>query len=466
MRLTNFVSCVLVGVVGLIRAEFDTCINNEGVAVSLLQRDLALKPMIKAKNLEIQEHGGKPLFMYAFFSNGSVDVPPEDYDFYRGFVQQHGGVLVEDNSTLVDTACKPLQRPAAARNTVQSFCLSRQTQPRANIGSLIAELGCPAEPAINSAFRQIDSLNISLNYDFIANHSGGLEPSDVAEFGTFRFDISDRQVDISDWYPLAWGWNVVDSTLTLPKMLLDVAKEVRLPNVSFVLSSADGSPAWNSIKLLPVTPPKSWKVRAESPAEFRAPAPGVWRTEGRPGVDILSIPRSLTDWGATVRAMLNAIPNASYTPKSFAVFRGGDTGLGWRQQIRSLAQRRPDLIDANTSFLTDEQQMRFEVVLVPDGNSVSDRLARQMAYGKPVVLIHPRKLFNEFWYPELQPWVHYVPSSGVDLETTLEILQKDPALAYQIGVRGKQFVEERFTERRMRCYMYRLLEEYAARFKG
>jgi len=429
---------VLAGFVGLVRAEFD------GVAVSLLQVDLALRPMTKAKVLEIHEPVCEPFSMYAPDLVG-------------------GGVWLEDNSILLDTACKPLQRPIATRDKLKSFCLCRQTQPSPDISRLIVKHDCPAEPTITSAFSRLDAMNTSLNYDFIAKHSGPLLDGKDAALGydgIYRFDIWDNQVDISGWNSASWGNKTIDSTLVFPKMLLDVAQEVRLPNMSFVLSWADGSQEWNSRKLPYLE-------------DYDVPTLGVWRTEGRPGVDILSMPRSLSDWGGDVRAVLNKIPNASYTPTSFAVFRGGmpnasyaPPSFQWRYEIQQLARRRPDLIDAGTSYLTDEQQMRYQVILVPDGYSLPDRLARQMAYGKPVVFIHPQEFVSEFWYPEVQPWVHYVPSTGPDLELTLDMLRNETHLIQQIGANGKKFAEERFSERRNRCYMYRLLEEYAARFKN
>jgi len=441
MRLPNLLSYVLVIVVGVVRTETDACINNGGGVVSLLQMHLALRPIQKAKVLETDKSVCKPFVMetdYVTDPKGEV-------------------VRLEDNSTSVATACEPL-RPGP--QPPWSFCLCRQTQPLPNISSLIAKHDCPAEPAITSAFRQIDASNISLNSDFITLHSEGLDPDEVShkiKYGVFRFDISDNQVDVSNWHAPSWGSKIIDTSLGFPKMLIDVAKEARLPNISFVLSWGDGSPAWGAAAL---------NGNALFPTNgYIVPDLGVWRTEGRPGEDILSIPRSLSDWGEDVRAMLNKIPNASYTPTSFAVFRGQESVV-WREDIQSLAQRRPHLIDAGTIFLTDEQQMRFEVVICPDGHSLPDRLARQMAYGKAIVLIHPLESVNEYWYPELQPWVHYVPSSGADLEKTLDTLSKQPFLARQIGARGKQFVEERFTERRIRCYMYRLLEEYAARYQN
>jgi hypothetical protein len=437
MHLPNLLSYVLVGVVGVVCTESDACINNGVDAVSLLQMDLALWPIKKAKGLETDKSACEPLVLKA----NQSDKPLLE------------GTHLEDNSTLVDKACKPLRPPLPGpQDHFQSFCLCRQTQPLPNISSLIAKRNCPAEPTMISAFRLIDSFNIPLNSDFIAIHSGGLLPDGKFRYGKFRFDISDNQVDVSNWHMSSWGDKIIDTSLGFPKMLLDVAKEARLPKISFVLSWSDGSPAWDGAAL----------PHLEA---YQVPVLGVWRTEGRPGTDILSIPRSLSDWGKEVRAGLNRIPNASYTPTSFAVFRGQRKNV-WRAEIQALAEKRPDLIDAGTNFLTDEQQMRFEVVLAPDGHSLPDRLARQMAYGKPVVFIHPIASVNEFWYPELQPWVHYVPSSGLDLEATLDTLQKDPFLTHQIGARGKQFVEGRFTEHRIRCYMYRLLEEYAARFQN
>jgi hypothetical protein len=299
-----------------------------------------------------------------------------------------------------------------------------------------------------------------LNKDFYEN----LNWKENRNVGMLRFDLSDQQVDVSPKHNFDFVTNMdlPFEEVYPPQLWLEAAKKVRLPNISLILSFADGSPDWDA-----ETMAESQRT-TNSISEYRAARVGILRTEGRPGVDLLSIPRGLSDWGGKMRSTLDAEPNASYSPKSFAVFRGHATGFGWRKAISELAQRRPDLIDAGSGdddWLTDEQQMRFQAIIAPDGNSIPDRLSRQLAYGVPVVFVHPLESLNEFWYSELVPWVHYVPSSGQDLEMTLDSLRENPALAQQIGLNGKRFVEERLTEHRVRCYLYTFLQEYAARFE-
>jgi len=378
--------------------------------------------------------------------------------------------LHTDQSTLVDLACNSLQRPPYTNDT-RSFCLCRQKPPRHNISEVIDEYQCPVEPTITRAFAHLDSSNITLNSDFIAKVGGGyLYPLDRTGYGgTMRFDIADHQVDITPkaWYA-HWGKTIADTNAGFPRIFLDIAKEVQLPNISFIISMADGSPAHRARKMpwLNISTMNLWTNAVPGPHPYEIAPLGVWRTEGRPGVDLLSLPRSVSDWGRSVRSMFEKRANASFSPTSFAVFRGRDTGLGYRQDVRSFSKRRPDLLDAGVDPLSDEQQMRFKAVVVIDGQSLADRLPRQMAYGVPVVLVHPLESLNEFWYHEMRPWEHYVPASVSDLELTLDTLQKDPHLAREIGLNGKRFIEERLSERRLRCYMYRLLQEYAARFQN
>jgi len=360
----------------------------------------------------------------------------------------------------LDPSCSSLQR-APFTNDTASFCLCRDTSPHQNISQLIDKYQCQAEPIITSAFMHLDSLNITLNSDFIATAGGDFyyPIQEIATFGRggiMRFDLADQQVDITPkQYIASWGSTNADSTKGWPKLFLDIAQEVRLPNISFLISMADGSPA-----------PHARQLRRAQTDGYEVAQSGVWRTEGRPGVDLLSLPRSMFDWGGVVASMFKKEPDASYSPTSFAVFRGRDTGLGFRQEIRNFSKLRPDLLDAGHSHLSDEQQMRFQAVVVIDGNSLADRLPRQMAYGIPVVLVHPLQSLNEFWYHEMTPWEHYVPASVFDLELTLDTLQRDPNFAHQIGLNGKRFIEERLSERRLRCYMYRMLQEYAARFQN
>ena len=73
------------------------------------------------------------------------------------------------------------------------------------------------------------------------------------------------------------------------------------------------------------------------------------------------------------------------------------------------------------------RQRCYAAVVVVDGYTVPDRLAKQFAYGIPVVFVratHPFHTWNpsptaEFWYNELQEGTDYVAATQDTVEAVL-----------------------------------------------
>lgn len=185
--------------------------------------------------------------------------------------------------------------------------------------------------------------------------------------------------------------------------------------------------------------------------------------------------------------------------------RAGDGNLTPRMAAAVLSKRRPDLLDAGFTDvsgmfepqekfqgallregffrpqLTDEQQKQFETVLVIDGDTLPDRLPIQLSWGLPVVLVRntvaqagpedrhlpdARDVKDEFWYPELVSWEHYVLATPETLEHVLETLHAQPELRRRIGEKGKAFFDEHLHVERLKCHARQVLTEYAARYQA
>jgi hypothetical protein len=268
-------------------------------------------------------------------------------------------------------------------------------------------------------------------------------------------------------------------------LLQDILNEVDLPDMEFAMSIMD---------------------RSAGPSF-------VFKTEGTPGKDLLLVPRSLADWGhLPQRLAAESMQKPCVHKKQTAIFRGATTGgkHRWnanvseqhlldfngeplpRYQVVALSRSRPDLLDAGFTrvvqadmpqlfleslkaqgmmrdVLSDDEQRCHAAVVVVDGNSLPDRLPRQLAYGVPVVFLHEQirhQQFDEFWYNELRPGVDYVRATPDTLSAVLEKLRARPDVARCIGQNGRRFVMKHLSESRLKCYSHRLLSEYAKRYHG
>lgn len=316
----------------------------------------------------------------------------------------------------------------------------------------LKDQGCPDEPAVDFAMQATGHINAT-----------DMEAAFQTPYIGAKISITNNLVS-SQLLESEFKSGVKARINRYVDMIKALSLKVLLPDLELVVSVLDGSPG----------------------------PPGVLRTEGVPKKDLLLPGRAFP----FAEPHSSACNKGQLTPG--AVFRGSTTGGLWkwnethplplrnengistRYRIVELGRRRPELLNAgfssvvqsddNEKFtdalgqqgfmaspLTDEEQKCFQAVIVPDGNSLPDRLIHQLLYGTPIIFIHEKHQENEFWYPELIPWVHYVPSAADDLETTLDALLQHDAVMKCIGENGRRFVQMQLTPHRAECYMTRLL---------
>jgi len=179
-----------------------------------------------------------------------------------------------------------------------------------------------------------------------------------------------------------------------------------------------------------------------------------------------------------------------------AFFRGSTTGgeytqENWRffqrSKIVQLSLSRPDLLDARFVFSKasnhsalyvdmlqagfvgdyvshEEQARRYKIIIVPDGNSVPDRLMSLLA--EDVVVLKPQSTVEEYWYSELVPFRHYIPFKRAvsDLESIIERVLRNNTLLRHIARESTLFVLKRLNSRTISCYWVQLLREYSTLF--
>lgn len=355
---------------------------------------------------------------------------------------------------------------------------------------------CDAEPTLTAAFKRLDANG----YGTI--HSSDLPTAFSWENALAEFTIKGGRAEETGRSPINEKW-ATDREEQYQHMLNDILKEVQVPDMKLLVRISD----WAYL------------------------GPGsqyVLSNDGRPGSDLLFLPRSLIDWGDSFHAVPHG--DCKEKKKNIAVFRGSSTGAPWvynasrplplrdragvvglRYRAANLSKHRPDLLDAGFTkvqdsphfypdrnhtkyfeialrkeglikgFLNDYEQHCFSAVVVIDGHAQADRLPRQMMYGIPVIVIHEQKKAtplwhtaasthpetwqDEFWYGEPRNGKDWLMISIGELEETLENLLSDPAKMAMLGRNARSYVQERLSKRRVKCYMYSLLTEYGKRYR-
>ena len=82
------------------------------------------------------------------------------------------------------------------------------------------------------------------------------------------------------------------------------------------------------------------------------------------------------------------------------------------------------------------------------------------------LVLHVGSDWEEFFYPALRPWLHYVPveatADQAELRSLLEFVQAHDAEMSEIGARGASFVEKHLTMATVSCYWKALLLQYTS----
>lgn len=265
-----------------------------------------------------------------------------------------------------------------------------------------------------------------------------------------------------------------------------VADQVKLPNLRFMVHLHDGACYSNATCEHIFVQEKNISCTGGIYMPPRSVAGNVYRlSDGS---------RGMRSWENNLRIALmdNRFPLRSKVHKAF--FRGSNTGRevystqNWRRMSRSrivqVSIDRPDLLDARFhrvqaetavrmemesagfigSHINQDEQWHFKLIVVPDGNSVPDRLVSQLASNS--VVLKPETLNAEYWYKELVPWKHYIPyrEDASDLVQVREGVLRNQSLLEYVARQSTQFVLSRLNPSRTMCYWGMLLREYSTRF--
>ncbi|KFW82171.1 Protein O-glucosyltransferase 1, partial [Manacus vitellinus] len=95
------------------------------------------------------------------------------------------------------------------------------------------------------------------------------------------------------------------------------------------------------------------------------------------------------------------------------------------------------------------------------GVAASFRLKHLFLCGS--LVFHVGEEWLEFFYPQLKPWVHYIPVRPdlSDVRELLQFVKENDAVAQEISERGRQFITEHLQMEDVSCYWEHLLSEYS-----
>jgi len=248
-----------------------------------------------------------------------------------------------------------------------------------------------------------------------------------------------------------------------------------LPDTEFVVNTRD----WPQVSRhfsspLPVF---SFSKTAEY-FDLMYPAWTFW--EGGPATSLH--PRGLGRWDLHRNSITEAAEASPWTEKLDRAFFRGSRTSSERDSLILLSRKRPDVVDAkytkNQAWKSDkdtlgeapaeevslEDHCKYRYLFNYRGVAASFRF-KHLFLCRSLVL-HVGEEWEEFFYPLLKPWVHYIPvdkySDQEDLLQLLEFVKHDQESSRRIAQRGADFIMENLTLDTVRCYWRNLLLKYTS----
>ncbi|XP_017082742.2 O-glucosyltransferase rumi [Drosophila eugracilis] len=256
-------------------------------------------------------------------------------------------------------------------------------------------------------------------------------------------------------------------------LLLKIASD--LPNLEFVLNVRD----WPQVHFLSgLSGPVFSYSTTNRHLDIMYPAWSFWTTSG----PILQhYPHGVGRWDWMRQHLAAKAAKISWDAKQSIGFFRGSRSSPERDKLVRLSRRCPDLVDAqytlHVAYNSDGHELnsdpaeemplaehcRFKYLFNFRGVTASFRL-RHILLCRSLVL-HVGDLWQEFFYNQLKPWVHYVPvASDANMEELTELilyLRDHDDLAEEIAERGHHFIWLHLRMEDVQCYWRKLLTEYA-----
>ncbi|XP_034533891.1 protein O-glucosyltransferase 1 [Notolabrus celidotus] len=248
----------------------------------------------------------------------------------------------------------------------------------------------------------------------------------------------------------------------------------RLPDMEMVVNVRDYPQVPNWVQ--PTLPVFSFSKTADY-QDIMYPAWTFW--EGGPAVWPI-YPTGLGRWDLMRDDLKKSAAQWPWKKKeSRGFFRGSRTSPE-RDPLILLSREAPELVDAeytkNQAWKSEKDTLgrppAKEIPLVDHckykylfnfrGVAASFRLKHLFLCGS--LVFHVGDEWQEFFYPQLKPWVHYVPIKQdlSDLRELLQFVKENDAIAKEIATRGMEFILNHLQMQDISCYWERLLSEFGS----
>ena len=211
------------------------------------------------------------------------------------------------------------------------------------------------------------------------------------------------------------------------------------------------------------------------------PTWGFW--EGGPAIKLY--PKGLGRWDQHRKSLKKSAEKWPWKlKKPIAFFRGSRTSSE-RDSLILLSRERPDLVDAkytkNQAWKSEadtlyaapaeeiplEDHCQYRYLFNFRGVAASFRLKHLFLCQS--LVFHVGNEWLEFFYPNLKPWVHFIPvknnASKEDIEKLLKFVSEHDDIAQEIAERGYNFIRNQLRIKDVMCYWEKLLKNYAKLLK-
>jgi protein glucosyltransferase len=292
---------------------------------------------------------------------------------------------------------------------------------------------------------------------------------------------------------LSTAGNIDGKAAAIVKLLTELHAEKHLPDVQLVLAThdifrpPDALMARCAGKVLPILShansqlPSAHAFTSDDWLGFQRgvlsiPENTFYQTYGarHPAnwdADRLNLLANQTPWSARDRARLYFRGSGSGYRHFLNISRRGDVDLSPEMRFKffpSPNAPRTETIGPSPPFVAMHEQCKEKYLVHLPGTwpSISNKLKSLLACG--AVVLMPQNNWYEFWYPLLQPFVHFVPTKnlaiahGRDLPGVLDCLIANEEEAERIALAARAFVREVLTLRLNRQYLRALVQRFRA----
>ncbi|XP_030636725.1 protein O-glucosyltransferase 1 [Chanos chanos] len=251
----------------------------------------------------------------------------------------------------------------------------------------------------------------------------------------------------------------------------------RLPDMEMVINVRDYPqiPEW----VQPVLPVLSFSKTSDY-QDIMYPAWTFW--EGGPAVWPI-YPTGLGRWDLMREDLRKSAARWPWKKKTSRGFFRGSRTSPERDPLILLSREEPALVDAeytkNQAWRSEKDTLgrppAKEIPLVDHceykylfnfrGVAASFRFKHLFLCGS--LVFHVGEEWLEFFYPQLKPWVHYIPvrQDLADLRELLQFVKENDDIAESIAQRGQRFIQDHLRMEDVSCYWERLLTDFSLLLK-